>query len=127
MGDLDLTREVLVIRNTKFSKDRLVPFGPRMSVRLRHYIEERFGSAMPEAASPRLHDLRHSFAVRTLLHWYRSGIDPNLRLLHLSTFLGHVDPESTAVYLTITDELLDEANGRFHDFAKSLLNEEGLP
>ena len=164
VGDLDLTREVLVIRNTKFSKDRLVPFGPRMSVRLRHYIEERFGSAMPaadhplfsftrgqpvnpgtisllfhhlvpklnlenrpEAASPRLHDLRHSFAVRTLLHWYRSGIDPNLRLLHLSTFLGHVDPESTAVYLTITDELLDEANGRFHDFAKSLLNEEGLP
>ncbi len=40
------------------------------------------------------------------------GIDPNRRLIHLSTFLGHVDPDSTAVYLTITEDLLLEADKR---------------
>jgi hypothetical protein len=46
------------------------------------------------------------------------GVDPGQRLLHLSTFLGHVQPESTAVYLTITSELLAEAGGRFEAFAR---------
>lgn len=66
--------------------------------------------------TPRLHDLRHAFAVGTLLRWYRSGIDPNSRLIHLSTFLGHADPASTAVYLTITEDLLHEADRRFRMF-----------
>jgi integrase len=68
-------------------------------------------------ASPRLHSLRHSFAVATLLRWYRQGDDPTARLFELSTFMGHVDPTSTAVYLTITTELFDEANRRFEAFA----------
>jgi len=72
----------------------------------------------PGVAPPRVHDLRHSFAVGTLLRWYREGVDPNRRLIHLATFLGHVDPNSTAVYLTITDELLREAAQRFHAFAQ---------
>jgi hypothetical protein len=55
-----------------------------------------------------------------LLRWYREGVDPNRRLLHLATFLGHVDPTSTAVYLTITAELLDEASTRFRNFAHPL-------
>lgn len=71
----------------------------------------------PGVSSPRLHDLRHSFAVATLLRWYREGIDPNCRLMSLSTFLGHVDPASTAVYLTITEDLLHEAAQRFHAMA----------
>jgi integrase len=71
-------------------------------------------------ASPRLHDLRHSFAVGTLLRWYRAGEHPAARLLHLSTFLGHVDIESTAVYLTITPELLDAASMRFAHLAAAL-------
>jgi integrase len=62
---------------------------------------------------PRLHDLRRSFAVATLLRWYRQGIDPNSRLMHLATFLGHVSVESTAVYLPLTQELLREADQRF--------------
>ena len=49
---------------------------------------------------PRAHDLRHSFAVGTLLRWYREGIEPANRLLYLSTFLGHTGIHSTAVYLT---------------------------
>jgi integrase len=71
----------------------------------------------PGVSPPRLHDLRHSFAVATLLRWYREGIDPNCRLMHLSTFLGHVDPTSTSVYLTITEELLNLAAQRFHGLA----------
>ena len=69
-------------------------------------------------ATPRLHDLRHSFAVGTLLRWYRDGIDPQTRLIQLSTFLGHASPASTAVYLTITEDLLAEAHRRFHTFAR---------
>ena len=69
---------------------------------------------VPDGVSPpRLHDLRHSFAVGCLLRWYREGLDPSARLHQLSTFLGHVNPVSTAVYLTITPGLLDEANKRF--------------
>ena len=64
-------------------------------------------------APPRLHCLRHSFAISTLLGWYRAGINPAARPLHLSTFLGHVSPASTAVYLTVTAELLEQANQRF--------------
>jgi hypothetical protein len=50
-------------------------------------------------------------------------VDPATRLLHLSTFLGHVQPESTAVYLTITADLLAEASRRFEQFARPLLSE----
>ena len=74
----------------------------------------------PGVAPPRLHCLRHSFAVATLLRWYRSGIDPAARLNYLSTFLGHVNPTSTAVYLSITAELLEQANARFERFAAPL-------
>lgn len=68
--------------------------------------------------SPHLHCLRHSFAVARLLRWYREGLDPRARLFTLSTFMGHVDPASTAVYLTITPQLLAEANRRFEAFAE---------
>ena len=154
VGDVDFTRNILCIRETKFSKNRWVPFGPNMANRLRRYCDQRYGVKVeaemplfsftqgrhihpctisqtfhkllpqlelrlpPGVAPPRVHDLRHSFAVGTLLRWYREGVDPNRRLIHLATFLGHVDPNSTAVYLTITDELLREAAQRFHAFAQ---------
>ena len=73
---------------------------------------------VPDGVSPpRLHDLRHSFAVGCLLRWYRDGLDPQVRLCQLSTFMGHVEPRSTAVYLTITPALLAEASRRFEAFA----------
>jgi integrase len=68
-------------------------------------------------APPTLHSLRHSFAVGCLLRWYRQGLDPASRLHQLSTFMGHADPAATQVYLTITTELLDEANRRFERYA----------
>jgi len=55
---------------------------------------------------PRIHDLRHAFAVKTLCEWYRSGVDPERRLSWLSTYLGHVSPTTTYWYLTATPELL---------------------
>lgn len=73
---------------------------------------------------PRVHDLRHTFAVHRLLRWYREGVDVQSRLPALSTFLGHVNPRSTEVYLTVTQELLDEANARFHSHFGCLFNKE---
>lgn len=74
----------------------------------------------PGVAPPHLHDLRHSFAVGTLLRWYEQGASPAANLMKLSTFLGHVDPASTAVYLTITGDLLQAAASRFERFAAPL-------
>jgi site-specific recombinase XerD len=158
--DVDLCRSLLHVRKGKFSKDRLVPFGPNIGKELRQFMSWRAACSPMEPASsvftfkkdarrplypyrvsmtfhrlvpqlsltvpegtraPHLHCLRHSFAVGTLLRWYRCGIDPNSRLLHLSTFLGHVNPSATATYLTITDELLQAANTRFSRFAPTLV------
>ncbi len=65
----------------------------------------------PQSASsrPRLHDLRHSFAVRTLLEGYRQDGDPGARLALLSTYLGHVNPAATYWYLSATPELMELA------------------
>ena len=58
---------------------------------------------------PRIHDLRHSFAVRTLIGWHRSGADVAAMLPRLSTYLGHREPRYTYRYLTGTPELLAHA------------------
>lgn len=55
---------------------------------------------------PRLHDLRHRFAVTTLLHWYRTGVDVEQRLPVLSTYLGHAHVTDTYWYLSAIPELL---------------------
>lgn len=56
---------------------------------------------------PRIHDLRHSFAVRTLIGWHRSGIDIGGRIAVLSTYLGHVNPAGTYWYLSAAPELME--------------------
>lgn len=61
---------------------------------------------------PRIHDLRHTFAVRTLLQWYQEGVDVERRIAVLSTYLGHVSPRSTYWYLTGTPELMAAAAKR---------------
>ncbi len=55
---------------------------------------------------PRPHDLRHTFAVRTLMDWYRHGVDVQARMPLLSTYLGHVDPSETYWYLQAAPELV---------------------
>ncbi len=61
---------------------------------------------------PRVHDLRHSFAVKTIRHWYKTGLEVEPRLPMLSTFLGHVSPSSTYWYMTATPELMSLAAKR---------------
>jgi integrase len=153
VGDVDVDRQLLLVRGGKFGKTRLVPHGPRIGELVtrqadrhargsgedplfsfdgQHSVHPGTASAVfhrlvvdldlpvPDGvAAPRLHCLRHSFAVGCLLRWYREGLDPATRLYTLSTFMGHVDPVSTAVYLTITPQLLGEANRRFEAFAAS--------
>jgi integrase len=61
---------------------------------------------------PRLHDMRHRFAVQTLLRWYRTGDDVERRLPELSTYLGHVCVENTYWYLSAYPELMGHAVDR---------------
>lgn len=69
---------------------------------------------MPRSAAcrPRIHDLRHSFAVRTMLDAYESGQDGQTVLAVLSTYLGHADPKATYWYLTASPELMAAAGQR---------------
>lgn len=69
----------------------------------------------PGSRGSRLHDLRHTAAVRRLYLWYREGKDVQALLPVLVTYLGHSAVRCTEVYLTATSELLAEASGRFED------------
>ena len=62
---------------------------------------------------PRVHDLRHAFVAHRMLNWYREGVEPQSRLPHLATYLGHKDIASTLVYLNITPEVLQQASERY--------------
>lgn len=65
-----------------------------------------------ETVHPRTHDLRHSFAVSTLIDWQRSGVQVDEQIAVLSTYLGHVRPADTYWYLTATPELMGSAAQR---------------
>jgi integrase/recombinase XerD len=67
---------------------------------------------------PRMHDLRHTFAVHRLTSWYRQGADVQRLLPLLSVYLGHVHIRATQVYLSMTPELLREAGLRFERYAR---------
>lgn len=71
----------------------------------------------PRSAScrPRIHDLRHTFAVATIIDAYRDGVDVQAHLALLSTYLGHVDPAATYWYLSAAPELLALAGQRLED------------
>ena len=73
---------------------------------------DKAGLATPAGRRPRLHDLRHRFAVSTLLGWYRAGVDVEARMPLLSTFLGHSNPENTYWYLSAVPEPLSLASER---------------
>ena len=73
---------------------------------------------------PRLHDLRHTFAVHRLTEWYRTGANVQALLPALSIYLGHADLHSTQCYLTMTPELLSEASRRFQDYAHGGTHEQ---
>lgn len=70
-------------------------------------------------AKPRIHDLRHTFAVTTLLGWYRNGADIAALMPTLSTYLGHTNPSNTYWYFTAVPELLAHAANRLDIAAHS--------
>jgi integrase/recombinase XerD len=73
-----------------------------------------------ERFRPRPHDLRHTFAVGTLLDWHRSGEEVDRRMPLLSTYLGHVDPGSTYWYLQVVPELLALIGQRLEELPEGL-------
>lgn len=153
-ADVDAELAVITIRQTKFGKTRLVPFGSQLGKKLAQYVargskgvalESPFfttptGTRLKKRTvqgcfrcvcdqanirrsdskrfQPRLHDLRHTFAVHRLTSWYQKGADVQRLLPQLSTYLGHACLASTQVYLSMTPELLQEASACFERYAK---------
>lgn len=147
-SDLDWAQGVLLIRESKFGKSRLVPLHPSSMQALSDYgvlrddfqprpkelsffvslkrkrllyavVQQTFRRLVDTAgiganapSPPRLHDLRHTFAVRTLLDWYRAGEDVQAKMPSLSTYLGHREPACTYWYLSAAPELLSLAAAR---------------
>lgn len=147
-SDVDWDQGVLLIRESKFGKSRLVPLHPSTMQALTAHaclrdelqprpkdasffvsltrkrlsyavVQDTFRQLINNAgvgtdapSPPRLHDLRHTFAVRTLLGWYRSDEDVQAKIPSLSTYLGHREPASTYWYLSAAPELLALAAAR---------------
>lgn len=114
-------------RDRAFPKPRAATFfvnsrgGPLDGHNLQHTFAVLIAAAgiqaPPGRRAPRLHDLRHAFAVATMLDWYRDGGNVQARLPLLSTWLGHVDPKSTYWYLQAVPGLLALAAGRLEGAA----------
>jgi len=141
--DVDLGQGVLLLREAKFRKDRLVPVSPGLTERLRCYaaavdrahdlgqaffpnrdggpytkwgVYGIFRRLLREAGishggrgrGPRLHDLRHTFAVHRLEEWYRQGANLAAKLPVLSAYMGHQSMAGTQRYLRLTPALFPD-------------------
>jgi len=161
IADVNLTDSLIIVRDSKFFKTRLVPVGPRIMDHLNSYLKKRRHLPHPSGVDsaffatrtgnaltyhrvskvfrllrnladiphrdedryyPRIHDLRHTFAVHRLESWYSEGADVQRMLPRLSTYLGHLDIAETQRYLNMTPNLLLEANKRFERYALSEVN-----
>jgi integrase len=147
-SDIDWDEGMLLIRESKFGKSRLVALHPSTAKALATFaelrdelqpqpntaaffvsltrnrlsyavVQETFRRLVDTAgigagaiSPPRLHDLRHTFAVTTLLAWYRSGENVQAKIPALSTYLGHREPGSTYWYLSAAPELIALAAAR---------------
>jgi site-specific recombinase XerD len=90
-----------------------------------HYLLRQCGIRYSKLTGPRIHDLRHTFAVERLLAWYRDGQDLNARLPWLATYMGHVEVHSTQVYLQATPELIAQVHQRFHNYYLNQVKSQG--
>ena len=95
-----------------FVSQRGTPLLYQVVQRTFHQLLARAAIGAQSPVRPRIHDLRHSFAVHTLINWYRDGTDVQAWLPRLSTYLGHRDPRFTYRYLSAAPELLALAAGR---------------
>lgn len=95
-----------------------MPLGDRQAHRVFNMLRDRLGWVNRGGhAAPRLHDLRHTFAVRRLMRWHADGTDIDQMMLALSTYMGHAEIFYTYWYLTAVPELMALAGGKFERFA----------
>jgi len=108
--------------DTLFINDRCLPINYRKVLWVFMQIRKKLGwRRNAEGRFPTIHCLRHTFAVRCLLHWYEQGADVNRKILSLSTYLGHVEVTDTYWYLTAVPQLLSLCSARFAKF----VNQQG--
>lgn len=164
-GDFDAAESTLLIRATKFHKERIIPLSVTTDAELCKYLSERqqcgfstkesspiiwnnrggvAGKAYTEnglaqnwkllcaslkiltskGIPPRIHDIRHSFAVNALLRWYDNGENVLAKLPQLSTYMGHVNVVSTQRYLPLIEPLRSAASARFEKKYGSLITDD---
>jgi len=81
--------------------------------RVFHALLQQAGIRKPDGQFPRVHDVRHTFAMNALLRWYRAGVDVQAKLPLLATYMGHVSIASTQYYLRFIEPLASAAGERF--------------
>jgi site-specific recombinase XerD len=160
LADYEPTEHVLLIRETKFYKSRIVPLSGDAAAEINRYLSARklsfpcssgapllmhnhrgrnrqytgegFGHAMrtlfraagihtARGRSPRVHDLRFTFAVHALLRWYRAGVDVQTRLPSLAAYMGHASVVSTQYYLKFCDATAEAASELYHAYCSGFL------
>lgn len=104
---------------TFFISSRGTALIPQVVEQVFHRLAVKTG-LRSEMKRPRVHDLRHSFAVRVLVECYRSGIDVEARMVALSTYLGHVNPVDTYWYLHASPDLVELVAERLSDRAEGV-------
>jgi len=99
--------------------------GKRLCKGTLHYVFRRLTARARirnvHGKSPRLHDIRHSFATQTLNDHYQQGKDPNAYLPILATYLGHADGKHTQVYLHVMPQVLQAASDRFRNHIETTM------
>lgn len=160
-ADVDLDANVLTVRQTKFSKSRIVTLDPTAGTAMREYSGTRDRRVKhPQSAAffltddgtaftlkraqwafqylrrrlgwdqehghqlPRLYDLRHTFVCQRLLAWHRDGVDVQVALPSLSTYLGHVKVTDTYWYVTAIPDLMNTVSDRFERFVYGAREEQ---
>jgi integrase len=94
------------------------PLGERQAHRVFAALRDSLGWINRGAHdAPRLHDMRHTFAVRRVMLWHAEGTDVDQMMLALSTYMGHAEIKHTYWYLTGVPELMALAGGKFECFA----------
>ncbi|MCL6443933.1 MAG: tyrosine-type recombinase/integrase [Alicyclobacillus sp.] len=158
LGDVDLNKGSLYIRNTKFNKERILPMADSLTKRCREFcaivqlgrignpffFPSPYGGHYSEATvynlfrgilrrakishlgrgkGPRIHDLRHTFAVNCLKQWVLEGRDLNSCLPYLSAYLGHEDLRGSQRYLRLTADLYPDITSKIEKACSYIIPE----
>lgn len=143
--DIDFQSRTLIIKETKFRKNRLVPIHESTCAALHRWLKlrpnqqseyvfqslkgnplsysgfnGRFNKVLhqlnigdEERPKPRIHDIRHTFAIRKVVEWQKKGVPVQAYLPHLSTYMGHVHFDNTTYYLDSSEQLLANVLEKF--------------